>query len=221
MSTFDDNYEKALAAIGDAVNYKVAILHFSHSAARANYMEALRKRLYSEGREPHEASEVIQRWFSRTPYTVEGARNVELVCSVAAGIRGVMCKIREGSAKSLGLEKHSLEPKTQGFKTRDHVIVISGKYRNIGGTVTHVASGPRGDKVAVALDHPVHRMMGPAILSPSVLRHNSKVPFAKLKGKTRELASRYIAEEVRTGKYGRSQAVAIGISRARRERGEE
>jgi hypothetical protein len=110
---------------------------------------------------------------------------------------------------------------SHAFKTGNHVTIISGKYRGISGTVTHAASGPRGDKVSVALDHPVHRMMGPAVLDPKVLRHNSKVPFAKLKGKTRELASKYIAEEVRTGKYGRSQAVAIGISRARRERGEE
>jgi hypothetical protein len=37
----------------------------------------------------------------------------------------------------------------------------------------------------------------------------------KLTGKTRTLASKFIAEEVRTGKYPREQAVAIGISRAR------
>jgi hypothetical protein len=37
----------------------------------------------------------------------------------------------------------------------------------------------------------------------------------KLTKKTRALASKYVAEEVRTGKYSREQAVAIGISRAR------
>jgi hypothetical protein len=37
----------------------------------------------------------------------------------------------------------------------------------------------------------------------------------KLKGKTRELASRYIEEEMETHKYPRKQAIAIGISRAR------
>jgi hypothetical protein len=37
----------------------------------------------------------------------------------------------------------------------------------------------------------------------------------KLTGKTRTLANKFIAEEVKTGKYPRKQAVAIGISRAR------
>lgn len=40
--------------------------------------------------------------------------------------------------------------------------------------------------------------------------------FPKLRGKTRELASKFIAEEVKTHQYSRKQAVAIGISRARR-----
>ena len=39
--------------------------------------------------------------------------------------------------------------------------------------------------------------------------------YPKLRGKTRERASKFIAEEVRTGKYPRKQAIAIGISRAR------
>ena len=37
----------------------------------------------------------------------------------------------------------------------------------------------------------------------------------KLTGKTRELASKFIAEEIETRKYPRKQAIAIGISRAR------
>jgi len=37
----------------------------------------------------------------------------------------------------------------------------------------------------------------------------------KLRGEARSLASKFIAEEVRTGKYPREQAVAVGISRAR------
>lgn len=37
----------------------------------------------------------------------------------------------------------------------------------------------------------------------------------KLAGKVRELASKYIAEEIETGKYPRKQAIAIGISRAK------
>ena len=41
--------------------------------------------------------------------------------------------------------------------------------------------------------------------------------YPKLRGRARELASKYIAEEFRTGKYKPSQAKAIGISRARAE----
>ncbi len=39
--------------------------------------------------------------------------------------------------------------------------------------------------------------------------------YPKLKGKTRKLVGKYIAEEMRTKKYPRKQAIAIGISRAR------
>lgn len=38
---------------------------------------------------------------------------------------------------------------------------------------------------------------------------------AKLTGYAAKLAKDFIAEEVRTGKYSRAQAIAIGISRAR------
>ena len=37
----------------------------------------------------------------------------------------------------------------------------------------------------------------------------------KLTAKEKRLSSRYIAEEIETGKYPRKQAIAIGISRAR------
>lgn len=37
----------------------------------------------------------------------------------------------------------------------------------------------------------------------------------KLRGKTKTLASKYIAEEMKTKQYPRKQAIAIGISRAR------
>jgi len=39
----------------------------------------------------------------------------------------------------------------------------------------------------------------------------------KLRGRTKELASRFIAEETKTGQYPRKQAIAIGISRAKAE----
>jgi hypothetical protein len=43
------------------------------------------------------------------------------------------------------------------------------------------------------------------------------VKRSKLRGRTRDRASKYIAEEMRTRKYPRKQAIAIGISRARSE----
>jgi hypothetical protein len=51
------------------------------------------------------------------------------------------------------------------------------------------------------------------------LRHPKNLkragPWPKLARRERELASRYIPEEIETRKYPRKQAVAIGISRAR------
>ena len=46
-------------------------------------------------------------------------------------------------------------------------------------------------------------------------RKTSKKP-SKLRGKAKVLASRFIAEEMETHKYPRKQAIAIGISRAKR-----
>lgn len=39
----------------------------------------------------------------------------------------------------------------------------------------------------------------------------------KLPKKAQKLTSKYIAEEMRTGKYPRKQAIAIGMSRARKK----
>jgi len=44
--------------------------------------------------------------------------------------------------------------------------------------------------------------------------HQTK-KLSKLTGRTRDLASKFIAEEVKTLRYPRKQAIAIGISRAR------
>lgn len=44
-----------------------------------------------------------------------------------------------------------------------------------------------------------------------------KTKGSKLTKKARKLASAYIAEEINTRKYPRSQAIAIGLSRARTE----
>jgi len=50
--------------------------------------------------------------------------------------------------------------------------------------------------------------------SPSKPKKASKTQ-PKLRGKARALASKFIAEEMRTKKYPRAQAIAIGLSRAR------
>lgn len=46
----------------------------------------------------------------------------------------------------------------------DEVIVVRGKYAGMRGRVVGTQAGPTFDKVGVALDHPVHRLLGPAIL---------------------------------------------------------
>lgn len=58
----------------------------------------------------------------------------------------------------------------QDFHKGDKVEVLRGKQKGLEGTVTSVGSGPGGDQVSVALDHPVQRMMGPAIINPKDLR---------------------------------------------------
>jgi len=48
-------------------------------------------------------------------------------------------------------------------------------------------------------------------------RKTKKRRYPKLTKKEREEASRFVAEEMRTGKYPREQAVAVGLSRARQK----
>jgi hypothetical protein len=48
-----------------------------------------------------------------------------------------------------------------------------------------------------------------------VTKKTKRRRLSKVSKATRALVSKYVAEEVRTGKYSREQAVAIGISRAR------
>lgn len=45
--------------------------------------------------------------------------------------------------------------------------------------------------------------------------------YPKLTAREKELAKKYVPEEMRTKKYGRETAVAIGLSRARREAARE
>jgi len=46
-------------------------------------------------------------------------------------------------------------------------------------------------------------------------KKRQKKEYPKLQGRAKKLASKYIAEEMNTRKYGRKQAIAIGLSRAR------
>jgi transcription antitermination factor NusG len=52
----------------------------------------------------------------------------------------------------------------------DQVEVTKGKEKGLKGTVKHTKAGPHGNQLAVDLDHPVHRMMGPAIIDPGAVR---------------------------------------------------
>jgi len=56
-----------------------------------------------------------------------------------------------------------------GLVKGDKVRVTKGKMKGLKGVVTYVGSGPKGDKVSVRIDHPVHRMMGPALVDPKIL----------------------------------------------------
>jgi hypothetical protein len=56
------------------------------------------------------------------------------------------------------------------LKPGDKVEVTQGKEKGLKGTVTHTKSGPHGNMVSVDLDHPVHKMLGPAILAPHALK---------------------------------------------------
>jgi hypothetical protein len=50
-----------------------------------------------------------------------------------------------------------------------------------------------------------------------VPQKTKKRRYPKLTKKEREKASRFIREEMHTGKYPREQAIAIGLSRARQK----
>lgn len=62
------------------------------------------------------------------------------------------------------------------FRVGDEVEIIHGEHKGMYGRVEHVRSGPHEDKVSVALDHPVQRAMGPAIIDPKNLRHPLGLP---------------------------------------------
>jgi hypothetical protein len=60
-----------------------------------------------------------------------------------------------------------------------------------------------------------HQNLKGILMAKKTLANKPSKKQPKLRGKARELASKYIAEEMKTGKYPRAQAIAIGISRAK------
>jgi len=56
---------------------------------------------------------------------------------------------------------------------------------------------------------------------PQRSKRLTKSGYPKMTARMRSLSSKYIAEEMKTGKYPPAQAEAIGISRARRKLREE
>ncbi len=52
----------------------------------------------------------------------------------------------------------------------DKVEITKGKEKGLKGTVKHLKAGPHGNQLAVDIDHPVHRMMGPAIVDPGAVK---------------------------------------------------
>lgn len=64
------------------------------------------------------------------------------------------------------------EDLAEAHQVGDKVKIHQGPHKGHTGKVTHIASGPRGNQISVDLDHPVQRMLGPAIIDPS---HAKKV----------------------------------------------
>ena len=78
------------------------------------------------------------------------------------------------------------------FKKGDKVKVVKGpKGSGVGceGVVVSDSAGPHGDQVSVALDHPVQRMMGPAIINPKNLKKLAFTNEEKLSNSTEKTAS--------------------------------
>lgn len=72
------------------------------------------------------------------------------------------------------------------FKPGDKVEVTKGKEKGLKGEVKHVKAGPHGNQIAVDLDHPVHRMMGPAILDPGALKKMAAVEAGRYRSFPRD-----------------------------------
>ena len=78
---------------------KVATILFNDLDTRRAYQDALRKRMYEAGYEPHQVTEYLRLWFPSKKLTgvITGTEDAERAKDVANEFRGVMVKIREES----------------------------------------------------------------------------------------------------------------------------
>ena len=76
---------------------KTAFLRFNHGDTARAYRDALRKRMYTAGYEPHQVTEIFHNWFPSKTLSayIAGTDNAERAADVALEIRGVACKLRD------------------------------------------------------------------------------------------------------------------------------
>lgn len=76
---------------------KIATIFFNSPDTRRTYQDALRRRMYEAGYEPHQVTEYLRLWFPSKKLTgfVSGTADAERAADVASGVRGVMVKLRE------------------------------------------------------------------------------------------------------------------------------
>jgi hypothetical protein len=95
------------------------------------------------------------------------------------------------------------------FRVGDMVMVVKGREKGLSGEVVFVGSGPSGDKVSVALDNPVQRMLGPKIFDTQALQISAE------RRRSREAARRggknTLDKEIERIYYQHGQNVQIGI----------
>lgn len=76
---------------------KIATIFFNSLDTRRTYQDALRKRMYEVGYEPHQVTEYLRLWFPSKKLTgfISGTNDAERAADVAGEIRGVMVKLRD------------------------------------------------------------------------------------------------------------------------------
>lgn len=78
---------------------KIATILFNSPETRRTYQDALRKRMYTAGYEPHQVTEYLRLWFlpKKLSAFISGTVDAERAADVASEVRGVMVKLREAS----------------------------------------------------------------------------------------------------------------------------